>query len=78
MSNEEFNEWTKQNSKNFDEHFAWTSKTLKIMTQQMKIINEIMELMTELCTLETEEKWLLLSIALRSQPNLLKYLEMGR
>jgi hypothetical protein len=41
----------------------------------VNITREILESVIELWNLTEEEKWLLLSIALRSQPNLLKYLQ---
>jgi hypothetical protein len=75
MSNEEFSEYMKQSNKHSEEHFAWTSESIAIMTEQVKIVNEFIESIIELNNLGTDEKWLLLAIALRSQPTLLKYLE---
>ena len=75
MSNEEFSEYMRQSNKHSEEHFAWTSESIAIMTEQVKIVDEFMDSIIELSNLGTDEKWLLLSIALRSQPNLLKYLE---
>jgi hypothetical protein len=74
MSNEEFSEYMRQSNKHTEEHFAWSSESIAIMTEQVKIANEFMESIIELSNLGTDEKWLLLSIALRSKPNLLKYL----
>lgn len=74
MSSAEFNEWIERTRKESHESFVWSSKTLSIMKDQIVLVKELMELGIELWRLETEEKWLLLSIALRSQPNLLKYL----
>lgn len=75
MSNEEFNKWIKQSNKYFERYFAWSSHSLETNTEKIRIVKEFIELITQFCIVETEEKWLLLSIALRSQPNLLKYLE---
>ena len=74
MSNVEFNEYMRQSRKDSEDHFAWSSKSFAIMTEQLELIHEIIELITESSTLGEEEKWLLLSIALRSQPNLMKYM----
>jgi len=41
----------------------------------MELIEENIGIIFEMFVLEKNEKWLLLSIALRSQPNLLKYLQ---
>jgi len=77
MSAEEFNEWMAQSRKESRESFEWSSRTLDVLKKQMVLIRELMELSVELCVLEREEKWLLLSVALRSQPNLLRFIEGG-
>ncbi len=75
MSNEEFSEYMRLSNKHSEQHFAWSSESIAIITEQVKIVNEFMESIIELSNLGTEEKWLLLSIVLRSQPNLLKYIK---
>ena len=75
MSNAEFSESMKQFNEYISAYFAWSNESIRTATKQTALVNEIIELITELCTSEAKEKWLLLSIALRSQPNLLKYLQ---
>jgi hypothetical protein len=77
MSSGEFNEWIEQTRKESNESSAWSSKTLKIITEQVVLIKETVDLLIEFWGLETDEKWLLLSVALRSQPNLMRYIESG-
>jgi len=77
MSTEEFNQWMEQTRRECRESSAWSSKSFSIMSKQMTLIKELIELSSELLGLEREEKWLLLSVALRSQPNLLRYIEGG-
>jgi len=77
MSTEEFTEWMAQSRKESRESFEWSSRTLDVLKKQMVLIRELMELSVELCVLEREEKWLLPSVALRSQPNLLRFIEGG-
>ncbi len=77
MSSGEFNEWIEQTRKESNESSAWRSKIMKIITEQVALIKETQDLLIEFCGLETDEKWLLLSIALRSQPNLMRYIESG-
>jgi hypothetical protein len=75
MSMEEFNRWSEANNKHFEASFAFCNKSIEINTERIGVIKEILESVIELWSLCNEEKWLLLSIALRSQPNLLKYLK---
>ena len=75
MSMEEFNRWSEANNKYFEASFAFFNKNVEINIERIKVIKEIMESVIESWSLCKEEKWLLLSIALRSQPNLLKYLK---
>ena len=75
MSMEEFNRWSEANNKYFEASFAFFTESTEINTERIAVIKEIMESAIELWSLCNEEKWLLLSIALRSQPNLLKYLK---
>lgn len=83
MSRGEFEEFI-QNKRFIEENNNWRARLNlwniednMIFQKKMKLIDESLELKEEFYTLEDKEKWLLLSIALRSQPNLLKYLEMG-
>lgn len=77
MPMEEFNKWVENAKRELHESSVWSRKTFSIMTKQMALIKELLELSTERLSLERKEKWLLLSVALRSQPNLLKYIENG-
>lgn len=77
MSNEEYSKWIEKSNQYYDEYFAWSCKSLSIMTEQVGIVSEIMDLIFELCALENKEKCLLLSIVLRSQPSLMRYIESG-
>jgi DNA mismatch repair ATPase MutS len=43
MSNEEFSEYMRQSNKHTEEHFAWSSESIAIMTEQVKIANDFME-----------------------------------
>ena len=74
MSNEEFKEYMRLSNKHTEEHFAWTSESFSIMTKQLEIVRQVIESIIELSNLGTDEKWLLLSIALRSQPTLMKFM----
>jgi hypothetical protein len=75
MSMEEFNQYMAANRKYSKDSFDWINENMTICTEMVKIINEILESVIDLWNLTEEEKWLLLSIVLRSQPNLLKYLK---
>lgn len=75
MSNGEFSDYVRRWSKYSDEYFTWSNKRLSANTEQIELINEIVKFLIEFYILETEEKWLLLSIAIRSQPNLLNYIQ---
>ena len=75
MSAGEFHEYIKRCNKHTIEYFEWSNRCLKASSEQLKIIGEIMKIMIELRSLEEKEKWLLISIVLRSQPNLLNYLQ---
>jgi hypothetical protein len=75
MSTEEFNQYMAANRKYSKDSFDWISENIAICTEMTKITGEIFESVIELWNLSEEEKWLLLSIVLRSQPNLLKYLQ---
>jgi hypothetical protein len=75
MSMGEFREYMRSWNNHTTEYFKWSSRCLKANSEQLKIIGEIMKIMIELRALEEKEKWLLISIVLRSQPNLLNYLQ---
>lgn len=61
-------DWTEK----FDK---WLAENTAINSKQWELIEENIGMIFEMFVLEKKEKWLLLSIALRSQPNLLKYLQ---
>jgi hypothetical protein len=75
MSMEEFNQYSAANNKYFKDSFDWMGENISINTERITITKEILESVIEFWSLADGEKWLLLSIALRSQPNLLKYLK---
>jgi len=86
MTSEESHLWSEQidreieenrrKSEDWNEKFdKWTAENSAINSRQVELIKENIELIFEMLVLERKEKWLLLSIALRSQPNLLKYLQ---
>jgi hypothetical protein len=75
MSMEEFNEYIAANNKYTAASFAYFNESFSINTERVDIIKEIMESLVELWNIGDDEKWLLLSIALRSQPNLLRYMK---
>ena len=85
MSSGELHEWCQQiiretaeynvESRRWNDGFeVWSAKNTVILNERMKLVDESEELGNEFFSLEDKEKWLLLSIALRSQPNLLKYM----
>ncbi len=53
----------------------WNTQCIANNTKQIEKANQLIELITEFFVLEYELKWLLLSIALRTQPNLMRYLQ---
>jgi hypothetical protein len=81
MSRAEFEEFIQQ-CKRFNEeaenwrakHGSWSIEDDTIFQKKLKLIDESFELKEEFYALKEKEKWLMLSIVLRSQPNLLKYL----
>lgn len=75
MSMGEFREYMRSWGGHMDDYFKWSSRCLKANNEQLRIIGEIMKIMIELRALEEKEKWLLISIVLRSQPNLLNYMQ---
>ena len=86
MTSEESRLWSEQmdreikenrrKSEDWTEKFdKWLAENSVINSRQMELIEENIGIIFEMLVLERKEKWLLLSIALRSQPNLLKYLQ---
>ena len=86
MSSGELHEWCEQTCREADESIAeskrwreefaeWSTKRNKYLLRRMDLIKESITLSTEYLSLEYREKWLLLSIALRSQPNLMRYIK---
>jgi DNA anti-recombination protein RmuC len=86
MTSEESRLWSEQidreieenrrKTKDWTEKFdKWLAENSAINSRQMELIDESIEIILKMLALERKEKWLLLSIALRSQPNLLKYLQ---
>jgi hypothetical protein len=73
MSVEDLQEWNKRMKRRNKEFPAWSSKDDAILSKQRRLNNEFEELHSEFFTLQDKEKWLLLSIVLRSQPSLMKY-----
>jgi len=81
MSKEEFDDWMRQlkreteESKQWMEKYdRWNAENKAIMEERMRLFEQMVKLRLEYDDFEVEEKWLLLSIVLRSQPNLLKYM----
>jgi hypothetical protein len=89
MSSGKLHEWTQQvikeneeyirNSKKYNEELEiYSAKSTVIMREHMKLIEDSVALKVEFDGLERKEKWLLITIALRSQPNLLNYLQSDK
>jgi hypothetical protein len=74
MSTDEFMQEMKANNKYFHDCLHWNTEQITTNTEQIGKVSQLVELITEFIALENEAKWLLLSIALRTQPNLLKYI----
>jgi hypothetical protein len=86
MSSRDLHEWTQnviketeeynRNSKRYNEELeVYGAKSIVIIRERMKLMREFLDLKIELDDIEEKEKWLLITIALRSQPNLLNYLQ---
>jgi hypothetical protein len=75
MSNTEFSEHMRRWNKHVIDFFTWSNSCISTNTEQIGIIGDLAKILFELFVLETEEKWLMLSIAIRSQPSLLKYIQ---
>ena len=85
MSNGELHEWSEQIKKETTEYTTgsgrwnekmeiWRAKDNVIFDEKLKLFDESIKLNKEFYNIGEEEKWLLLSIALRSQPTLMKYM----
>jgi hypothetical protein len=69
MTRDEFNEYMKQSNSHSHEQFKWMKESIAIVTNHVEIMSEFLDSEIELNNLSYEEKWLLLSFALKSQPN---------
>jgi hypothetical protein len=85
MSNGDSYEWTQQviketqeynrNTKKYNEELeVYNAKITVIMNERMKLNEEAVALKIEFDGLQEKEKWLLLAIVIKSQPNLLNYM----
>ena len=75
MSNAEFSGYMRRWNNYLVEYFKWSNRNISATTEQITLIGEFIKVLMNLVSYEAEEKWLLLSIAIRSQPNLLTYLQ---
>jgi len=86
MNSEETRLWSEQVDREIEENKLkredwnekfdkWLAESSATILRQIELTKEKIGLISEMLALEKKEKWLLLSIALRSQPNLLKYLQ---
>ncbi len=75
MSTDEFMREMKEHNKYFHDSLEWNTEQIATNNRQIEKISQLIELTTEFISLESEVKWLLLSIALRTQPNLLRYIK---
>ena len=74
MTTVEFDEYMTQTSTQSEENFKWANESIAIVTECVEVLQKLLESEIKLKNLCYEEKWLLLSIAIKSQPSLLKYL----
>ncbi len=75
MSNVEFSGYMRRWNDYIVEYFKWSNRNISATTEQIAVIGEFIKVLMNLISNEAEEKWLLLSIAVRSQPNLLTYIQ---
>ena len=73
MSNQELDSYNRMLEKHNKDFSIWSKKSDSINSEIMKLYGERVDLMVEFFKLEYEEKWIFLSIVLRSQPSLMKY-----
>jgi hypothetical protein len=75
--------WSKQsktaqdakNERYREELRAYNAQNTAILNERIKLINDFLEAKATLDALEEKEKWLLLTMAIRSQPNLLNFMQ---
>ena len=65
MTMDEFNEYMKHTSSYSEEHLKWVGERISIITQFAETMSEFLDSEVELKNLSYEEKWLLLSIAMK-------------
>jgi hypothetical protein len=75
MSNAEFSGYMRRWNNYIVEYFKWSNRNISATTEQITLIGDFTKVLMNLISYEDEEKWLLLSIAIRSQPNLLTYIQ---
>lgn len=75
MSNAEFSGYMRRWNDYIVEYFKWSNRNISATTEQIAVIGDFIEVLMNLISIETKEKWLLLSIAIRSQPTLLNYMQ---
>lgn len=86
MSSGDLHDWSQQiiketaeynkNLQRYNEALeVWGAKNKVIMNDRLKLTKEFLELKKELDNLKENEKWLLLKVAIRSQPNLLTFIQ---
>jgi hypothetical protein len=75
MSSEEFNDYMREYDRYFNAHFQWAGKCIENNTKRIEVVGEFLKALFEIIYLQEQEKCLLLSVALRSQPNLLRYIK---
>ncbi|MCW4030195.1 MAG: hypothetical protein NWE92_11185 [Candidatus Bathyarchaeota archaeon] len=54
---------------------TYNTQNTDILNERIKLINKFLETKSALDTLEEKEKWLLLTMAIRNQPNLLNFIQ---
>ena len=75
MTTDEFDEYMEQTTRQREGFFKWANENIANATEGVDLLHKLLESEVELKNLCYDEKWLLLSIALKSHPSLLKYLE---
>jgi hypothetical protein len=75
LSNSEFSVFMRRWNDYIVEYFKWINVSISATTEQIAVISDFIEVLMNLISNEAEEKWLLISIAIRSQPTLLNYIQ---
>jgi hypothetical protein len=75
MSIPEFSDYMSRWNNYLIEYFKWSGRNISATNEQIAVIGDFIKELMNLINYEAEEKWLLLSIAIRSQPNLLNYIQ---